>query len=58
MLSEPLVEDSLPTPVTVTFLHEKREMVVTVLEIINNTGSKVKDQSVNMVNSPHPPSLH
>ena len=52
-LSEPLVEDHLPTPVTLTSLPEKREMAATALEIINNTqaGSTVKDQSVNMVNS-------
>ena len=45
------MEDYLPTPVTLTSLPEKREMAATGLEIINNTGSAVKDQSVNMVNS-------
>ena len=53
ILSEPLVEDHLPIQVTLISLPEKREIVATAREIINNTqtGSTVKDQSVNMVNS-------
>ena len=55
MLSEPLVEDHLPTPVTLTYLPEKREMAATAWGIINNTGSTVKDPSVNTVVNSVPP---
>ena len=54
MMSEPLVEDHLPTPVTLTSLPEKGEMAATTMGIINNTRSTIKDRSMKMVNSVPP----
>ena len=56
-MSEPLVEDHLPTPVTLTSLPEKGEMPATALGVIKNTGSTVKDQSMNLVNRVPPPQI-
>ena len=50
MMSEPLVEDHLPTPVTLTSLPEKGVMAATTLGIIYDARSTIKDQSMNMVN--------